>query len=111
VRRQVRVVGHVERASGDESDAYFATRPRGSQLGAWASDQSAVVASRDELDRCYDELSRRYEGRDVPRPPHWGGYRVTPSLVELWQGRENRMHDRLRYTLDDGVWRIERIAP
>jgi pyridoxamine 5'-phosphate oxidase len=111
VRRQVRVVGHVERASGDESDAYFATRPRGSQLGAWASDQSAVVASRDELDRCYEELSRRYEGRDVPRPPHWGGYRVTPSLVELWQGRENRMHDRLRYTLDDGVWRIERIAP
>jgi pyridoxamine 5'-phosphate oxidase len=113
VRRQVRVVGPAARVDDAESDAYFATRPRGSQVGAWASDQSMVVASRAELDDRYAELERRFDGRDIPRPPHWGGYRVRPEVVELWQGRENRLHDRLRYTLDTagGAWRIERLAP
>jgi pyridoxamine 5'-phosphate oxidase len=113
VRRQVRVVGPATRIDATESDAYFATRPRGSQLGAWASDQSEVVASRAELDDRYAELERRFEGHDIPRPPHWGGYRVRPEVVELWQGRENRLHDRLRYTLDatTSSWRIERLAP
>jgi pyridoxamine 5'-phosphate oxidase len=113
VRRQVRVAGPAARVDEAESDAYFATRPRGSQLGAWASDQSAVVASRAELDERYAEVERRFAGRDIPRPPHWGGYRVRPEVVELWQGRENRLHDRLRYTRDAacGAWRIERLAP
>jgi pyridoxamine 5'-phosphate oxidase len=112
VRRQVRVLGTVRRVDEAESDAYFATRPRGSQLGAWASNQSEVVASREVLDRRYEELDREFAGRDVPRPAHWGGYRVRPLVVELWQGRANRLHDRLRYTLEDETtWRIERIAP
>jgi pyridoxamine 5'-phosphate oxidase len=91
VRRQVRVVGPVVRIDEVESDAYFATRPRGSQIGAWASDQSAVIASRAELDAAYDEIERRFADREIPRPPHWGGYRVRPERVELWQGRENRL--------------------
>jgi pyridoxamine 5'-phosphate oxidase len=111
VRRQVRVLGTVTRVDEAESDAYFATRPRGSQLGAWASNQSEVVASRDVLDRRYAELEHHFAGRVIPRPPHWGGYRVRPLVVELWQGRENRLHDRLRYTLEEPGWRIERVAP
>jgi pyridoxamine 5'-phosphate oxidase len=114
VRRQVRVVGPVTRIDDAESDTYFATRPRGSQIGAWASDQSATLVSRAELDARYDDVERRFEGRDIPRPPHWGGYRVRPEVVELWQGRENRLHDRLRYTRDPNAasgWRLERMAP
>jgi pyridoxamine 5'-phosphate oxidase len=113
VRRQVRVVGSAARVDPEESDAYFAGRPRGSQIGAWASDQSEVVASRAELDERYAALERRFADGDIPRPPHWGGYRVTPTVVELWQGRENRLHDRLRYSLDatTGAWRIDRLAP
>jgi pyridoxamine 5'-phosphate oxidase len=113
VRRQVRVVGTAARVEDAESDAYFASRPRGSQLGAWASDQSSIVSSRAELDDQYAEVERRFAGRDVPRPPHWGGYRVRPQIVELWQGRENRLHDRLRYTLDASTraWTINRLAP
>jgi pyridoxamine 5'-phosphate oxidase len=113
VRRQVRVVGTVARVDEIESDAYFATRPRGSQIGAWASDQSMVIESRAALDAAYDAIERRYDRREIPRPPHWGGYRVRPEVVELWQGRENRLHDRLRYTLDGatGSWRIDRMAP
>lgn len=111
VRRQVRVVGHAARVSAAESDAYFATRPRGSQLGAWASDQSAIIASRAELDARYDDVETRFAGTTIPRPSHWGGYRVAPVIVEFWQGRENRLHDRLRYTRDGAVWRLERLAP
>lgn len=119
VRRQVRVVGPVSRVDPAESDAYFATRPRGSQIGAWASDQSATVATRAELDAAYDAVERRFAGADVPRPPHWGGYRIAPHTVELWQGRANRLHDRLRYSSTPGSpaagpvtgWTIERIAP
>ncbi|WP_243761544.1 pyridoxamine 5'-phosphate oxidase [Streptomyces sp. YIM 98790] len=113
IARQVIVQGRAERTGRDETVAYFRTRPHGSQLGAWASEQSAVVASREELDGMYEELARRYpEGEDVPAPPHWGGYRVIPEEVEFWQGRENRLHDRLRYVrLGEGHWRVERLSP
>jgi pyridoxamine 5'-phosphate oxidase len=113
VRRQVRVAGAATRVDAEESDAYFAGRPRGSQIGAWASDQSEVVASRAALDERYAAVEQRFAGRDIPRPTHWGGYRVRPDVVELWQGRENRLHDRLRYTRDDArdTWRIDRLAP
>jgi pyridoxamine 5'-phosphate oxidase len=111
VKRQVRVDGIVEKVSDQESDAYFRTRPWGSKLGAWASDQSEVVASRTELEKRFAEYEVKF-GDDVPRPPHWGGYRLKPTSIEFWQGRENRLHDRLRYRLqDDGSWRVERLAP
>ncbi|MFP3991721.1 pyridoxamine 5'-phosphate oxidase [Streptomyces sp. E11-3] len=112
--RQVVVTGTAARVRRDETAAYFRTRPHGSQLGAWASAQSSVVADRAELDRSYEELAARYpEGEQVPVPPHWGGYRVTPQTVEFWQGRENRLHDRLRYVPAPGGtgWTVERLAP
>jgi pyridoxamine 5'-phosphate oxidase len=109
--KQVRVEGPVERVSGAESDEYFATRPRGSQLAAWASHQSHQLASREELKRRYAELEREYEGREVPRPPHWGGFRVRPDAIEFWEHRENRLHDRTRYTRAREGWRAERLAP
>ena len=113
LRRQVRVTGTAERLAQAESDTYWATRPRGSQLGAWASDQSAVVPDRATLEAAYAEAEDRWAGRDVQRPGHWGGYRVRPSMVEFWQGRPDRLHDRLRYCLDGdgGVWTVERRAP
>lgn len=104
IARQVIVSGGVERLGRDETAAYFRTRPHGSQLGAWASEQSSRVASRAELDRMYEELAVRYpEDEDVPAPPQWGGYRVRPETVEFWQGRENRLHDRLRYVRGDAA--------
>jgi pyridoxamine 5'-phosphate oxidase len=111
--RQVIVTGMARRTGRDETAAYFRTRPHGSQLGAWASVQSAVVPGRDALDTAYAELAARYpEGERVPVPPHWGGFRVAPRAVEFWQGRENRLHDRLRYVAEaDGSWRVERLAP
>jgi pyridoxamine 5'-phosphate oxidase len=109
--RQVRVEGPVERVSEPESAAYFATRPRGSQLAAWASQQSRPLRSREELDRRYAELEREYEGRDVPLPPHWGGYRLHPEAIEFWEHRENRLHDRLRYTRAREGWKAERLSP
>jgi pyridoxamine 5'-phosphate oxidase len=110
--RQVRVDGAAARMSAAESDAYFATRPRESQLGAWASPQSEVVADREELDRAYASVTERFaDAGTVPRPPHWGGWRVTPYAVEFWQGRVGRMHDRLRYERTDGGWRRSRLAP
>ena len=114
VRRQVIVSGRVERCTDAENDAYFATRPRGSQIGAWASAQSQVIADRDVLDERYRAYETEFEGDDVPRPPHWGGYRVVPETVELWQGRANRLHDRLRYERDPSLesgWRIVRLSP
>ncbi|RJK98370.1 pyridoxamine 5'-phosphate oxidase [Vallicoccus soli] len=112
VERQVVVVGAVEHVAREETEAYFRTRPRGSQLGAWASEQSAVVASRAVLEERYAELERRFpEGEPVPVPPHWGGLRVVPATVEFWQGRSSRLHDRLRYRRDAGAWVVERLAP
>jgi pyridoxamine 5'-phosphate oxidase len=111
VWRQVRIEGAVEKVTAGESDAYFSSRPLGSRIGAWASNQSEVVESRETLEQQFAEMSARY-GDQVPRPPHWGGYRVKPALVEFWQGRDNRLHDRLRYSLqDNGSWLIERLAP
>jgi pyridoxamine 5'-phosphate oxidase len=111
--RQVRVVGTVVDVGDDEADAYFATRPRTSQLGAWASPQSEVLAGRDDLDARLAEVTARFEGGEVPRPPHWGGYRLVPEEFELWQGRPSRLHDRFRYRRDDVAagWVLERLAP
>ncbi|MFI9270786.1 pyridoxamine 5'-phosphate oxidase [Kitasatospora sp. NPDC052896] len=110
--RQVIVVGRVEKTGRDETAAYFRTRPHGSQLGAWASEQSSPVDSRAVLERRYAELATRYpEGEGVPVPPFWGGYRVVPETVEFWQGRLNRLHDRLRYAAAPDGWRVERLCP
>ena len=113
IARQVIVTGTARRTGRDETAAYFRTRPHGSQLGAWASAQSSVIDSRTELDVAYEELSARYpEGTEVPLPPHWGGFRIAPRTVEFWQGRENRLHDRLRYVAEpDRTWRVERLSP
>lgn len=113
IARQVIVTGTARRTGRDETAAYFRTRPHGSQLGAWASAQSSVISSRTELDASYAELSARYpEGEQVPVPPHWGGFRVAPRVMEFWQGRNNRLHDRLRYVAEpDGSWRVERLSP
>jgi pyridoxamine 5'-phosphate oxidase len=108
---QIRIEGRVERVSPEESDAYFAGRPRGSQLGAWASDQSAVLASRESLEETYREIERRFEGRTVERPSFWGGFRLTPVRIEFWYGRPDRLHDRVVYVRDDSAWRIERLYP
>jgi pyridoxamine 5'-phosphate oxidase len=110
--RQVRVEGQVERVSAAESDTYFRTRPRDAQLGAWASDQSAVVPSREALEARLQELQLQFPAGEIPRPPHWGGYRVVPEFVEFWQGRPGRLHDRLRYRRrESGGWSIDRLAP
>ena len=109
--RQVRIEGVIEKVSADESEEYFQSRPLGSKLGAWASNQSEVVDSRDTLEARFAELEKRF-GEDVPRPTHWGGYRLRPNSIEFWQGRDNRLHDRLRYRLEEnGAWVIERLGP
>jgi pyridoxamine 5'-phosphate oxidase len=109
--RQVRIEGTVERVSEEESDQYFHSRPLGSKIGAWASEQSTAIEDRAALEKRFEEFSFKF-GNNVPRPPHWGGYRVKPGLIEFWQGQDNRLHDRLRYALqEDGTWLIERLAP
>ena len=112
LQRQVRIRGVVAKVSREESEAYFATRPRGGQIGAWASQQSAPLSGRAELDANAAAIEARFAGRDVPTPPRWGGYRLTPDAIEFWQGRPSRLHDRLRYARQqDGSWRIERLSP
>jgi len=112
LERQVRIEGGIVRTTEDESDAYFATRPRGSQLGAWASEQSKVIAGRGDLDARFEELSKCYPEGTIPRPPHWGGYRVIPIYFEFWQGRVDRLHDRFGYRLREANdWIIERLSP
>jgi pyridoxamine 5'-phosphate oxidase len=109
--RQVRIEGSVESVAEEESDAYFATRPRGAQLAAAASRQSSVLTDRAEIDARVGELARQHDGGDVPRPDHWGGYRLVPRAYEFWQHRDDRMHDRLRYRRADGDWVVERLSP
>jgi pyridoxamine 5'-phosphate oxidase len=109
--RQVRVRGAVERLTEEESDAYFATRPRDSQIGAWASRQSEPLPDRDALDQRVAEHEARFGGSVVPRPPHWGGFLLRPARIEFWQGQVGRLHDRFRYTRSGEDWEIERLAP
>ena len=113
LHRQVRVRGTVEMLPRHESDAYFASRPRDSQLGAWASPQSEVISGREVLDARHTEYSEKFADAEVPRPPHWGGWLLIPNVFEFWQGRPNRLHDRFRYRRDDVTqeWVIERLAP
>lgn len=111
LERQVRIEGTVTRTSHEESEEYYRTRPLGSRLGAWVSHQSRPIASRAALEEELREVERRYAGPDVPLPPHWGGYRVRPECFEFWQGRESRLHDRIRYLRRPDGWAIERLSP
>jgi pyridoxamine 5'-phosphate oxidase len=112
MERQVRIEGTVEKVSDEISEAYFQTRPRNSQLSAYISAQSEVVSGREELKRLYNDAEKKFEGHPIPRPEHWGGYLVKPARLEFWQGREGRLHDRVEYILqDNGVWKIQRLAP
>ncbi len=109
--RQVRVEGRIERMSEADSDAYFQSRIRGSRIGAWASAQSRAISGREELEKNVKDVERRYHGQRVPLPPFWGGYRVIPERIEFWQGRPNRLHDRILFVRDDAGWRISRLSP
>lgn len=111
LERQVRIEGQVEQTSAEESDAYFHSRPEGSRLGAWASPQSQVIAGREVLEDRLGAVREQYADVAAPRPPHWGGYRLVPTLIEFWQGRPSRLHDRLCYRLVEGNWVRERLAP
>jgi pyridoxamine 5'-phosphate oxidase len=111
LERQVRITGTTSPIAREESEAYYRTRPRGSRLGAWISHQSQVIASRKVLDDRVPELEETFPGDDIPLPAYWGGFRVAPERIEFWQGRENRLHDRIRYVWEEGSWRIERLSP
>jgi len=111
LERQVRITGGTARTDKEESEEYYRSRPLGSRLGAWVSHQSRPIPSRDVLERGLAEMERRFAGGEVPLPPHWGGYRVRPEAIEFWQGRPNRLHDRIRYVREKEGWRIERLAP
>lgn len=111
LERQVRIEGTVKKVSEAESDTYFNSRPRGSQLGAWVSHQSEVIAGRDVLEAEQNRLEAQFDGQPIPRPPHWGGFRLFPDQIEFWQGRPSRLHDRIRYRLVAGKWLIERVSP
>jgi pyridoxamine 5'-phosphate oxidase len=111
LERQVRIEGTVTRTSPEESELYYRTRPLGSRLGAWVSHQSRTIASREVLEAKLREVEQRFDGRDLPLPPHWGGYRVRPECFEFWQGRESRLHDRIRYLREGEGWRIGRLSP
>lgn len=111
LERQVRIEGRVEKAPEEKSIEYFDSRPLESRLGAWSSPQSQVIDGRETLDKAMMEYHRQFSDGKIPKPPHWGGYVLRPALVEFWQGRPNRLHDRLQYTLHDGKWKMERLAP
>lgn len=112
LERQVRVEGSIEKVSGEESDEYFHSRPRGSQIGAWVSNQSSVISGREVIEERLTELENEFKGLDViPRPTHWGGYCVKPERIEFWQGRPNRLHDRILFTKVGDNWKIERLSP
>ncbi len=112
LERQIRISGPVEKTSQKESEEYFHARPIGSQLGAWASEQSEIIADRDVLEAQLKTATDRYGGGVIPLPPHWGGYRVVPETIEFWQGRTNRLHDRFRYSRqENGPWQIDRLSP
>jgi pyridoxamine 5'-phosphate oxidase len=111
LERQVRVRGKVEKVTSKESDEYFFSRPIGSQIGAWVSPQSQVLKSREEINERQQDIEKLYSDKKMARPPHWGGYRLIPSTVEFWQGRPSRLHDRIKYDLQEGVWKIVRLAP
>jgi pyridoxamine 5'-phosphate oxidase len=112
LERQVRITGLVRKIDAAESDAYFGSRPEGSRLGAWASPQSQVIPGRSWLDQHFEEVKNSFSGKPIERPPHWGGYRVQPVIVEFWQGRPSRLHDRIQYSLEEsGEWKRERLAP
>lgn len=112
LERQVRIEGTVQKVDEATSDAYFKSRPRGSQIGAWVSPQSEIIESREVLNKRLEEIELKFKDRDVERPPHWGGYSVKPNLIEFWQGRPSRLHDRIQYTFSEANnWTIERLAP
>jgi len=112
LERQVRITGLIQKINSADSDTYFHSRPESSRIGAWSSPQSRVIESRHWLDEKFNELVNKMEGTDIKRPPYWGGYIVKPVVIEFWQGRPSRLHDRIQYTLDDnGEWKIERLAP
>jgi pyridoxamine 5'-phosphate oxidase len=111
IEEQIRIEGTVERLDEAESDAYFATRPRGSRLGAWASRQSATLDARETLEAEYRAIEQRFSGGEVPRPPFWGGFRLIPARIEFWYGRTDRLHDRVLYVRDGDAWRVERLYP
>lgn len=112
LERQVRISGIVTRVTEEESDIYFHSRPVGSRIGAWASPQSQSIENREWLEQVFEKKKEEFRQGEIPRPPHWGGYRLKPVIVEFWQGRFSRLHDRIQYTLDEnGAWKIERLAP
>ena len=109
--RQVRIEGSVEKVPLKESEEYFRSRPRGSQLGALVSSQSNIIESREELEKKYEETAEKYEGKEIPLPENWGGFNLKPAYFEFWQNRDNRLHDRIKYVLENDLWKIERLAP
>ena len=111
LERQVRIEGRVEKVSSEESDEYFHSRPEGSRIGAWSSPQSAIITNRTIIETNVTQYSKRFEGHEIPRPEHWGGYRVIPNKFEFWQGRSSRLHDRFQYTKDQEQWLRNRLAP
>jgi pyridoxamine 5'-phosphate oxidase len=111
LERQIRIEGVVQKQSSEESDLYFNSRPRESKLGAWTSEQSKKIINREVLNKEFEKISLQYPDENVPRPPHWGGYLLKPITIEFWQGRPNRLHDRILYTIENNTWKIERLAP